>query len=437
MEWWLSASLLFGSLLVVLASGMPVAFAFLLINLVGVFLLWGGTTGLEQLIFSVFDSVTKFSLLPVPLFVLMGEILFHSKIVSNIFDSVDMWIGRLPGRLSLLAVTGGTLLATLSGSSMASTAVMGTLLGPEMERRGYNKAMYLGPIMGSGGLAMIIPPSGMAVLLGSLAQISIGGLLISGVIPGVMLAALYATYIIIRCYLQPSLAPPYEMASIPLSDKIKSSARNVLPLALIIFLVIGLIVLGVATPTESAALGTLGSFILALCYRGLNWQVTRDSLLSAIQVTVMMFMIITASTAFSQILAFSGAARGLVEVSLSFHLAPIALLIIMQIVIAILGCFIDAVSILMITLPVYMPLIQTTGLNPIWFGLITLINIEAATKTPPFGFLLFVMKGLAPAGTTMGDIYRSVAPFVLIEFAVIGLVIAFPMIALWLPNMAR
>ncbi len=434
MEWWLAAVLLFGGLLILLALGVPVAFAFLLINVVWAFVLWNGTAGLQQLIFSVFESVTSFTLLPIPLFIILGEVLFRANIVTNLFDALDKWIGRLPGRLSILSITGGTLLGALSGSSLASTAVMGTLMLPEMVKRGYKKPMYLGPLMGAGGLSMIIPPSGMAVFLGSLAQISIGKLLMGGIVPGLILAFCYITYVIVRCSLQPDLAPLYSVTSFSLLDKITSTLRYILPLALIVFLVIGLIFLGVATPTESAAVGALGGFVLAFFYRGLNWQVTKTALISAVEVTVMMFIILTASTAFSQLLSFSGASRGIVSTILSLPVAPIVIVLFMQIIIAILGCFIDANSICMITLPIYMPLIKTLGFDPIWFGLLVLLNVEAGTKTPPFGFLLFCMKGLAPKDTTMMEIYSSVAPFVAIEYGVILLLMAFPMIALWLPN---
>jgi tripartite ATP-independent transporter DctM subunit len=295
--------------------------------------------------------------------------------------------------------------------------------------------MYLGPLIGSGGLDMIIPPSAMAVIIGSIAEISIGQLLIAGIIPGLVLALFYACYVIIRCWLQPSLAPPYTLTRVPLSEKILYTVKYVLPLGLIIFLAMGLLLLGVVTATEAAAVGCLGSFFLAAVYKELNWKMVKKSIFSSLEVSIMMFMIFTGSIAFSQILAFSGASQGLIKFATSLNLPPIMLLIVMQIIILILGCFIDGVSILMLTVPIFMPILRTTDLNLVWIGLLTLINIEIGTKTPPFGFLLFVMKGVAPPGTTMEEIYQSVWPFVIIECLVLALMMVFPIVVTWLPGL--
>ena len=282
---------------------------------------------------------------------------------------------------------------------------------------------------------MIIPPSAMAVIIGSIAEISIGQLLIAGIVPGLILAVFYAAYIILRCWLQPNLAPTYNVAQIPLSEKIIYTVKYVLPLGLIIFLAMGLLLLGVVTATEAAAVGCLGSFFLAAVYRGLTWEVIRKSVFSSIEVSLMMFMIFTGSIAFSQILVFSGASQGLIKFTTGLQLDPFVLVIAMQVIILILGCFIDGVSILMLTVPIFMPILRTTNVNLVWVGLLTLMNIEVGTKTPPFGFLLFVMKGVAPPDTTMGEIYRSVWPFVAIECGVMALMMAFPYFVLVLPRL--
>ena len=436
MEWWLIIIVLVGSLLFLFAIGLPVAFGFIVVNLFGAYLLWGGSTGIEQLIFSMYDSVSSFSLLPVPLFMLMGEIMLHSGVGFELLNALDKWLGRLPGRLSLLSIGGGTLLSTLSGSNIATTAILGTLLLPEMEKRGYKKQMTIGPIIGSGGLAMIIPPSAMAVVLGSIAEISIGQLLIAGIMPGIIIAVLYFAYIVIRCWLNPELAPSYDVSGIPLREKIYATILYILPLGFIIFLVIGLILMGVVTPTEAAAIGCLGSFILAAAYKRLNWAVIKKSLFGTLGVAVMMLMIFTGSAAFSQILAFSGASKGLVQFTLGLDLPPMAIVISMQVIMLILGCFMDPNSVLMITVPIYMPIVTALNFDLIWIGLMMLINMEVATETPPFGLLLFVMKGIASPGTTMGDIYRSVMPFVAIEMFAIVLILLFPQLALWLPSLS-
>ena len=434
MEWWVVLGIIFGSFLVLLLTGLPVAFCFTLVNLIGVFLFWGGEVGIRQLILSIADSVTLFALLPLPLFVLMGEVMFHSGIAPHMMDTLDKWLGRLPGRLSLLAVGGGTLFATLSGTAVAGVAMLGSLLMPDMEKRGYQKPMTLGPIMASGSLAIMIPPSALAVLLASLGQFSVGKLLIAIIFPGLLMALFYAIYIITRCSLQPSIAPSYEVRRIPLSQKLLSTVRYVLPLGSIIFLVVGLIFLGVATPTEAAALGTIGTFILAFLYKGLNRVVLSRTISSTLQVSVMIFLILTGSSVFAQILAFTGASRGLVELAVSFPLPPIMILIFMQIIMLIMGTFMEATSIMMVTLPIFIPIALALGFNPVWFGAIMLLNMEMGGVSPPFGLLLFVMKGVAPRDTTMGDIYKAALPFLGINSVVMALMIAFPVLVLWLPG---
>jgi len=433
LEWWLVLFIILGGLLLLLAAGVPVAFTFLVINLLGVYVFWGGTTGFLGLMDSIYSSVSMFALLPVPLFIIMGEVLFHSGLAFKSIDVVDKWLGRIPGRLGLVSIGSATIFSSLSGSSLGTTAMLGRILVPEMERRGYKPAISIGSCM-SGGLAVIIPPSALAVILAAVAKVSVGKILIGGVIPGIVLACLYLLYIVGRCWLQPSIAPAYDPIPVPLSEKIKTSVKYLLPLGGVILLVIGLIFLGIATPTESAALGALSTFILAVAFRKFSYELVKKSITGTLRITVMMFMILTGSVAFSQILAFSGATSGLVEFVSSLHVHPILLIIAMQFVILILGTFIEPVAIMMITLPIFLPVVNAMGFDAIWFALIMLINVEVALKTPPFGFLLFVMKSVAPRGTSMADIYMATFPFILIDIVGMGLIMLFPQLALWLPS---
>lgn len=365
----------------------------------------------------------------------MGEVMFQSGMGLSMIEALDKWLGRLPGRLGLLAVVASTVFSTASGSSMATTALMGATLTPEMEKRGYKKPMSMGPIIGSGGLAMLIPPSGLAVLLAAVAEISIGRLLIAGVIPGLVIAVFYATYIIGRCYLQPSIAPPYEVASIAMGEKVAAMVKYVLPLGFIVFLVIGVILLGIATPTEAAAMGAVGTFILAAFYRKLKWEMVKKAVVGTAQMTVMIFMIIAGAVAFSQVLAFSGASGGLLRFVIGLPLAPLLIFIAIQVVLLLMGMFMGPAGIMMVTLPIFMPVVYALGWDPIWFGLVMLVNIEMGMSTPPFGLLLFVMKGVVPPEVTMGDIIRSGIPFLICDALAMALVIAFPVIALWLPGL--
>lgn len=435
MEWQLFLLLFFGSLLFLMATGMPVAFSFLTVNVVFMFIYWGGAAGLQQLVESLFVSVSSFTLLPIPLFVLMGEIMFRSDIAPKMMDVLDKWLGRLPGRLGLLAVGGGTIFATLSGASMASVAMLGGTLVPDMEKRGYKKAMTLGPILGSGGLAIMIPPSNLAVLLGAIGEISVAGILIAIIVPGLLMAALYATYIILRSWLQPSLAPPYEIVRTPWSDKLLSMVKYVLPLGFIVFLVIGVIFAGVATPSEAAATGALGTLILAAVYRKLNWNMIKTSFTSTFQVTVMIFMIIAGALAFSQIVAYSGASRGLVDFATNLPLPPLAIVGAMLLVSIFLGMFINLVAIMMLTLPLFVPIVIAMGFDPVWFAVLYLLTLEMGATSPPFGLALFVMRGVAPAGTTMGDCYKAALPFLGCDLIALLLILFIPTIAQVLPNL--
>ena len=436
MEWQLALFIIFGTLILLMVSGMPVAFCFLIVNIVGALLWWGGELGLAQLSLSLVDSVTSFTLLPLPLFVLMGELMLHSGIAPNMINTMDKWLGRLPGRLSLLAVGAGSVFSTLTGASVASAAMLGDTLIPEMEKRGYSKSMSLGPILGSGGLAIMIPPSGLAVLLGALGSISIGKILMAIILPGILMAILYAVYIILRCKFQPSIAPSYVLRSSSILEKLTDSVRYILPVGLIVFLVVGLIFLGITTPSQAAATGVVGTLILAAISGKVNWSVIKKSLLGTVRISAMILLIISAAKAFSQILAFSGASQGLIDALVGLPLPPILILIGMLLVLILLGMFMSIATVMMVTVPLYMPIVHALDFNTVWFAVMFLITMEMATTSPPFGLTLFVMKGVATPDTSMKDIYQASLPFLGCDLILLALIMAFPLITLWLPAMA-
>ncbi len=431
MEWWQILLVIFAGVALLLASGLPVAFCFILVNILGVLFLQGGGRAFHQMVLGMYGSAGSFTLAPVALFVLMGEVLWHSRLAFQALEVLDKMLGRLPGRLSVLSVLTGTVFSSLSGSTMANAAMLGTMLLPDMERRGYRRAMSIGPILASGGLAMMIPPSALAVILAALAKLSIAKILIAAALPGLVMAGLYLGYIVLRCHLQPELAPAYARARAPWPEIARSFITHLLPLALIVFLVTGLIVLGIATPTESAALGCLGAFALAAAYRRLSWRMVRDSVAGALHITAMMLAILIGAIGFSQLLAYSGASRGLLEFVTGLPLAPIVLVLLMQVVILALGTFMEQIAIMLITLPVFMPIVTALGFDPIWFGVLMLINLQMALTTPPFGLILFVVKGVAPAGTTMREIYLAGLPFLACDAVVLALVMAFPGALAW------
>lgn len=437
MAWYGVLGFMVGGICLLMLAGIPVAFAFLGANIVAALFFFGGPPGIQQVLVNGVGSVTVFTFVTIPLFLIMGELFFRTGLALRVFDALDILLGRLPGRLAFLTVGGGSLFSTLTGSSMANTAMLGSLLLPEMKKRGYKPYMAMGPILGTGGLAMIIPPSGLAVLLGSIAQIDIAALLIAGLIPGFILAALYAAMIAFQLWLDPDAAPPYDVAKSSLTDKLRAVAINILPMGFVIFAVIGSILFGLATPSEAAAFGVAAVIILAAVFRCLTWQAIYEAFRGALRVSGMIFLIIVGSSTFSQILAYSGATVGMIEFVTRTQFDPLVMLLIMFGTLLLLGTMIDATSIMLLIVPIFFPIAAALHFDPIWFGLVILLGIEMSGTTPPFGMLLFVMLGVAPPGTTLGQVAKAAAPFLVCDAILLVLLIAFPMLALYLPRLMQ
>ncbi|QOR39964.1 TRAP transporter large permease [Billgrantia diversa] len=435
MEWYLALAFLLALILGFMTIGTPIALAFLAANVIGAWHFMGGQNGLIQLLNNGFGALSSFNLVPIPLFLLMGELFFRTGLGMRMFNAIDQLMGKVPGRLSYVTVVGGTGFSTLSGSSMGSTALMGSLLVPEMERRGYKKHMAIGPILGTGGLAIIIPPSALAVLLATLAKVDIGALLIAGILPGLVLAGLYMATIWTQTRIDPEAAPNYELEPVPFAQKLKLITTDILPMISVMVFIVALMLIGFATPSEAAAFGALGAIVLAAIYRCMTWEAFKLSVIGALKVTLMAYLIVFGSATFSQLLAFSGASSGLIQWATSFDLAPILMLLAMFAVLLVLGTFMEQISIMMLTVPFFFPLAQVLGFDPIWFGIIMLLALEISFSTPPLGLLLFVMKGVAPKGTTMREIYSAAIPYILCSMLLVAILIMFPGIATWLPGM--
>mgnify|MGYP001412919355 FL=1 len=373
MEWYWILSLLLGSILLLMFIGVPVGLAFIAVNSIAAFFLYGRfgsfdanlSASIGQLTDNAFANMTIFAIVPIPMFLLMGELFFHTGLAKRMFNAIENLMGRAPARLSYVTVAGGTAFATLSGSSMGSTALLGTLMVPEMTERGYKKSMSIGPILGTGGLAMLIPPSALAVLLGTLAEIDIGRLLIGGIVPGLILASMYTLLIYTRATLDPSVAPVYDIKFVPWSNRLKTFFSDVVPMVSVIFMVILLIMFGVATPSESAAYGSLGVVILSFIYllivpwfQGKKevvssfWNVFSvalwKSMWGAGRVTIIALMILFGSSLFSNVLAGSGASVKLIEWVTSFDVSGLVMLLIMFGILLLLGMFMDQVSMMLI-----------------------------------------------------------------------------------------
>ena len=464
MEWYWILLALFGSILLLMFAGLPVGIAFIAVNTVAAFFIFGRfgdfdtrvQSAIGQHVDNAFGNMTIFAIVPIPMFLLMGELFFHTGLANRMFNAVEKLMGRVPARLSYVTVAGGTAFATLSGSSMGSTALLGTLMVPEMTARGYKKSMSIGPILGTGGLAMLIPPSALAVLLGTLAEIDIGRLLIAGIVPGLLLAVFYAILIFIRATLDPEAAPSYEVETVPVSRRVMLFAFDILPMISIIGFVIGLIMGGVATPSEAAAYGSVGVILLAVGYlfavpllRGdfrealafgpLFAAAMWKSLWGAGRVTVIALMILFGSSLFSNVLAASGSSAALIAWVASFEVSPYVMLLMMFGILLLLGMFMDQLAMMLLTVPIFFPIVQgldfglAADMKLIWFAVIMLLAMEISFTTPPFGLLLFVMQGVAPPGTRFSEICLAALPFMGCALLLTLLIVIFPALAVWLP----
>jgi tripartite ATP-independent transporter DctM subunit len=437
MDWWLFILFFFGLFLLLLFMGIPVAFSFLLSNFIIISIIIGFDIGIRALVKSMYSSITSFSLTAIPLFVLIGELLFISGVALRTLDVFNSWFRRLPGNLSILSIVSGTAFASLSGSAIANTSMLGTVLVPEMRKQGYHYLMSVGPIMAGGSLAMIIPPSAMAVLFGGIASVSVGPLLLGGVIPGLILAVLYLAYIIVSCRLQPSMVPKSGDDQIwSWRTVIRSFLIDVLPLSVIVFGIIGFIFLGVATPTESAAIGCVAALLIVLFKGKLNYSVIKKSIEGTLKISGMIFLIVAAAQGFAQLLSFTGASRGLVGFITGFDFGLITLVVIFLLMVFLLGFFVEPISVMMITVPLFVPILTNLEVDLVWFGIMMLICLGLGNITPPVGMLLFVMKGVVPE-MEMKDIYKSVVPYILIQFVLLFLILMIPSIVLWLPMLAK
>ena len=434
MSWQLASLLLLGGSTVLLFIGLPVAFAFMAINIVGAILFLGGDAGLSQMLRNSAAAVINFSLTPIPLFVLMGEVLFHTGLALKVIDGIERLVRQVPGRLAVVAVVAGTVFSAISGSTIATTAMLGSLMLPVMLSRGYNPVLATGPIMAIGAVDMLIPPSALTVLLGSLSGISISKLLIGGVVPGLMLSVAFVGYIIARATANPALAPATVVEERSGWARYELLVCYVLPLVSIFVVVIGAMSGGIATPTESAALGALATMALAAAYGALSFDALLKALRGTVGISAMILFIILGATTFLQILSFSGSTEGIVSNILGAGLTPFAILAGMMLLLIFLGIFVDQVSMMLITLPVFMPIVQRLDIDLIWFGVLYLICMQLGLLLPPHGLLLMTMKGVAPKEVTMAHIFRAVVPYVAMSLVLLVVIILVPAIATWLPN---
>lgn len=434
MDWGVTLTLAILMLLFLFATGMPIFIAFLVVNVGGVFMLFG-SSGFGMFSNSLYNTVTQETLMAIPLFVLMGEILFRSNAVEILIDAIDKMVGNIRARHYVLVTALSTVFGALSGSAVAVAAMLGRSVLPTMEQRGYNKRLSVSAVIGGASLAPIIPPSLLVIMVGSMVDVSIAKLLIAGILPGILLAVLMVIYTYIRVLRDPSLEPPREnIARSKVSGKeLLQALAQTLPFMIVIFSVMGLIMLGVATPNESAATGVLGALVAAAIFRKLTFKMVFQSLLGTCAISAMILIIIACSMFFGQLLSFTGATTGLVTLASELGLSKLPTFFILMLIPFILCMFIDLFAVMLIAIPIYEPLLKVYGFDPVWFWMLFLINMTLGSMTPPFGYTIFALKGAAP-DFSMEDVYGGAWPMVGLFVLGMAIMYAVPSIVTFLPS---
>ena len=434
MEFWvLPLSVLFGGLALGLIFGLPMAFT-LGCSALFAGLVYQGPTIFPVVVRNTYGPMLYLVMIAVPLFIFMAAVLERSGIADDLYAAMHQWLGPINGGLAMSTVLICTVIAAMSGVSTAGVVTMGLIALPIMLKKGYHKTVAIGPILAGGVLGILIPPSVSFIIYGMLTHTSIGRLFAGGVIPGLILATLYCTYIGIRCWHKPADGPAIskeERGSF--KEKLALSRGLILPV-LLIFTVLGSIFAGIASPTEAAAVGAFGAIICAAIHRKLNWQVLREAALRTATINGMIMWILFGAFIFAATFIQTGGPTVVKDFVLGLVVAPIVVVLVMQVTYMILGCLVDEITILFITIPIYMPILVGLGYDPVWFGVLFIVNMQMAYLTPPFGYTLFYMRGIAPPGVTLMDIYRSIIPFIGLQFIGLMLVLFIPQLALWLPN---
>ncbi len=426
--------LLFLSILVVFASGLPVGFA-----LGGVAMIFGlftwGPQSFKIIPTTAINSVSGFVLLAVPLFIFMGQILLRSGLGEAMFNAMHILSGRLRGGLAIGVILVCSIMGAMVGIIGAGIMTAGSVALEPMLKRGYNKHLALGAIMAGGGMGILIPPSIPMILFSSVTSTSIGKMFAGGIIPGLIMAGFFVLYIAIRCYINPEMGPALTKESLGgLREKLIATRDAILAFTLI-FLVLGSILFGAATPTEAAAIGGVGAILIAIVYRRFNWTVMKEASINGMRLTGMCAWILIGATVFSNFHMLMGAGRLLTKFTSEMGLSPLWVIIFMQFSMLIMGCIMDEFIIVLICAPLYTPIAVSMGFDPVWFGILMILNMEIAIQTPPYGFALFYLKGVAPPEVTMLDIYKSIAPFLAIKFLVLILCMLFPTLITYLPDL--
>ena len=421
-------------LLALLASGLWIGFALGAVGLIGLLLLGGPTAG-SLVATSLWSSINSWPLTAMPLFLLMGEILFRTRLADDMFRGLSPWVARLPGGLLHVNIIGCGILAAIVGSSGVCAATIGRMSLPELKRQGYDESMMIGTLTGSGTLGILIPPSIMMIVYGIVGQVSIARLFIAGVGPGLLIIALFMGYVIVWSLLHPRPLMAIDKR-LPFLTKVKRSGR-LIPAMLLIVVVIGSIYTGAATPTEAAVIGVVGSLVLAAATRTLNWTTLRESMIGGMRTSVLIMLILAGASILSALMDYSGLPQYLAQLVTEIQLSPAALLFWLAILYLILGCFLDGVSMIVATATVVLPMVSAAGIDLVWFGIYLIVLIEIAQITPPVGFNLYILQALT--GKDILAVTRASVPFFFLLLLALLILCIWPQTALYLPTqvMAR
>ena len=432
MDIWLLFLIIIVCLFVLLGLGFPIAFAMAGLAIFGTLYVWGWS-GLYMVVSTTFGNATNFIYIAIPLFLLMANFLQNSGLADDMYEIIYRWGGRLRGGLAMGTIVICAIFAAMAGISSVATVTMGLIALPSMLQRGYDKSLVLGSIMAGGALGILIPPSIIMIVYGGVAEVSIGKLFMGGVLPGILLAILYIVYIGIRCWIRPEMGPSVDVR-FSLKEKLVILKGIFLPI-LLVLLVLGSIYSGACTPTEAAGVGAFGALICMAVYGRLTLARIKSAMLATINTNAMIMWIIIGAACFTHFIAVAGIHDKIHEFLVGLHIWRWWIIIIMQAVFFVLGMFLNPAAIVTLVGPLFVPIIVKLGFDPLWFGILFVINMEMGYLTPPFGFNLFILKGVVPPEITMADIYRSILPFIAIQALCLVIVMLFPQIATWLPSL--
>ncbi len=440
MEWWLVTIIMFvGLFALLLVTPVPVAYSLAIMGIIGTYFWWGsgGWASLSSVATNALGETANFILGPIPMYIFMAEIIVATDMSARAFRALEKLAGRIRGSLahSTIVLTG--IFGAISGFSPAATAAIGSVSIPQMLNRKYDKRLAVGVVGGGAALDILIPPSILMVYYGGLAEVSIGRLYIAGIVPGIVSMVLFMGWVAYQGFVNPAGVPRgTEVAQ--WKDKL-SGLVELLPFAGLIFILLGTLYMGVATPSEGAAMGSVAAVILAAAYKVLNWKMMRSAILRTVEVNAMIFAIIFGSAMFTQVLVYVQAPALISQLVASLQVSRWVIMWAMQLLVVVMGCFMVPIAILAIVVPIFAPVIRALGFDPIVFGIMMMINMELATLTPPVGLNLFVLKSIVPkdSGITIVDIIRGVTPFIALHTLTMVLVAYIPALSLWLPSMMR